>query len=457
MRMFKKKKRVAAANTTTPEGPEVQPWEMGPAVEITAMGAADDTQNQANLIQARQSMGIVSAKEIVAEAISKLADRVLLDYTRETVTVRMDIDGVWHPLNPLDRQSGDMLLAVLKKLCNLNIQERRARQKGEFGVKYLGDKYLCKLTSQGTQTGERVILIVEAVKGAKISKLEEAGMREKLLEKYKEIVNHSKKGMVLISAPPSRGGLTTTWVAALGSVDRFVRDMIAIEPITDQQPEIENIGVRTYDPAAGENPAKLIPKILLKQPDTILVPEIADTETADLLTNIVDDHDMRVFTSVRAKDCAEAVLRFLMLKPNPEKYSQNLSVVLNTRLVRKLCDSCKQSYPPPPELLQRLGIPPGRVSSLCRQFQFQPTEGQKEEAPPICQECGGIGYRGRTAICELMVIDDKLRRAIVKQPKLEVLRQLSRQAKNRTLQEEGILLVAQGITSLNELQRVMKG
>jgi type II secretory ATPase GspE/PulE/Tfp pilus assembly ATPase PilB-like protein len=136
-------------------------------------------------------------------------------------------------------------------------------------------------------------------------------------------------------------------------------------------------------------------------------------------------------------------------------------MVLNQRLIRKLCDECKQAFPPPPQLLQKLGIPAGRVQVLYREYQPPPPEQLVDDKgrpiePPICPKCGGLGYFGRTALFELLVVDAALRDALIKQPKLEVLRSVARKSGHRTIQEEGILLVARGITSIPELQRVMK-
>ena len=123
--------------------------------------------------------------------------------------------------------------------------------------------------------------------------------------------------------------------------------------------------------------------------------------------------------------------------------------MLNQRLIRKLCEDCKEEYTPSPEMLKKLGIPAGRVESL-----YRPPK--SEEDQPVCSNCGGLGYKERTSIFELLVVDDSIREVLTKQPKLEVLRKVARQAGNRTLQEEGIVLVAKGVTSVPELSRVLK-
>jgi type II secretory ATPase GspE/PulE/Tfp pilus assembly ATPase PilB-like protein len=134
-----------------------------------------------------------------------------------------------------------------------------------------------------------------------------------------------------------------------------------------------------------------------------------------------------------------------------------VTAVLNQRLVRLLCETCRQAYEPPAQLLQKLGIPEGRVEVLFREYQPPPPGSKKRKGEPeVCPDCGGIGYRGRTAIFELIKVTDDMRLALLKQPSLDALRQVSRKAGNRGLQEEGVLLVARGATAINELQRVLK-
>jgi len=121
--------------------------------------------------------------------------------------------------------------------------------------------------------------------------------------------------------------------------------------------------------------------------------------------------------------------------------------VLSQRLIRKLCENCREAYAPTPQVLKQLGIPEGRIETLYRPPQ------QREE---VCPECGGVGYKGRTGLFELLVVGDTLRQVLGSKPKLDLLRQAARKDGMRGLQEEGILLVAKGITSLPELMRVLK-
>jgi type II secretory ATPase GspE/PulE/Tfp pilus assembly ATPase PilB-like protein len=176
--------------------------------------------------------------------------------------------------------------------------------------------------------------------------------------------------------------------------------------------------------------------------------DLVDAKVAEILCQRAAD-DKLIITSIRAKEAVEALLRVLLLKVSARDFAPAVMAVLNQRLLRKLCEACKEAYTPTAEMLKKLGIPPGRVEAL-----YRPP--QKDEQQPPCEACGGIGYVGRTSIFELLVVDDALREALVKQPDLEMLRKVARKSGHRNLQEEGLLLVAQGITSLAELNRALK-
>lgn len=428
--------------------------EQGPPVQLTACGGTE-TENQAHLILARQSPGFVLVKELIADALMRRATRVMLDFTKESVAVHYDVDGVWHPIDTREREAGDVLLAVMKKLANLNMEERRARQEGEFRSKFGSQKCSCQLVSQGTKTGERAILELVPDK-LPFKSLESLGMRDKMCADLKECLT-SQPGFVLFSALPL-GGLQTTWNVALTATDRYLRDFAAIEDKARPFTHVENVEVFTFDGAAGQTPESILRPITLREPDVIVIPDFVTGGAVDALCDYALVQKRLICATLRAKDAIEAPLRLLALKPQqPEKVADVLTATLNQRLVRLLCETCRQAYEPPPGLLEKLGIPAGRVEVLYREFQPPPPGTKKRRGEPeVCPDCGGIGYKGRTAFFELVRVSDAMRQALLTQPRPDVLRRLSREAGNLSLQEEGVLLVARGATSVTELQRVLK-
>lgn len=420
-------------------------YEMGAPVELMAMGAADSTANNANLITARHSPGYLIVKDLFAEMINRRAEKVMLDFTQQGVSVRYEIDGVWLNGEPRDRESSDVMLAVVKTLANLNIKDRRNKQEGKFGAKYEGKSYICPVTTQGTQSGERAVIHCVGEKKS-LTHYADLGMREGLQKQWAGIMAQ-EKGLVIFCALPG-GGLTTLTNVSIDETDRLMRDFVAIEDANNREHDIQNVSVTTYDSSKGETPATHLPVLIRNYPNVYILRDMTDVEAAKLLfKEVTDDH--LVITSIRAKEAAEALLRFLQLKMPQKEFASVVTAVLNQRLIRKLCPDCKVAYTPPAEVLKKLGIPPGKVEKL-----YRPPKAEEIEKP--CKTCQAIGYLGRTGLFELLVVTDDMRKILVQQPKMELLKQAARADRQRSLQEEGVLLVAQGITSLAELQRVLQ-
>jgi type II secretory ATPase GspE/PulE/Tfp pilus assembly ATPase PilB-like protein len=422
-------------------------YEKGAPVDLMAIGAPEERDNQANLITARQSPGYLLVKELIADMADRRSDRAILDYTQQSVVVRQHIDGVWHNSEARDRESSDVMLAVMKTLANLNAAERRKKQDGKFAAKYKEHSYVCPIASQGVPTGERVVVQLLGGYQRAFKSYEDLGMRTKLAEQWSALMARDK-GLIVIAALPE-GGLTTLTDVSLSETDRLLRDFVAIEDEHHREREIENIEVTTYNAAKGETPATFLPGLIRKYPNVYVLREFTDPEATKLLVAEARDEDRLVVTNVRAKEAAEALLRLLQQKVPQRDFAAVVTAVMCTRLIRKLCDACKVAYAPTPDLLKKLGIPAGKVEALYR-------VPKAEELDKPCQECGNLGFKGRTGLFELLVVDDRIREILVKQPKLELLRKAAREAGMRTFQEEGLLLVAKGVTSLAELQRILK-
>ena len=312
-------------------------------------------------------------------------------------------------------------------------------------------KTAATLTCQGTQTGERVIVEFE-VKGIHLATLDDLGMRAKMQEQLKEILNRPA-GFIILSAIPA-GGLRTTSKVVLRTLDRFVREFTAVEDEANRYDEIENIPVTTYDSRAGQSPADILPRVFRTQPNVIVVRDLVNAKTLKLICAEIAAEGRMAISTVRAKDSAEALLRIYAIEKSPiAEFREQVTAVLSQRLVRRLCDKCKEPYAPPPEVLKQLGLPADKVKAF---FRPPAAKSEDEDRKETCRECGGAGYLGQTAIFELMVVDDLLRKTLAATPKLDALRLAARKGGTKTLQEEGILMVVRGATSLPELMRVLK-
>ncbi|MCC7475140.1 MAG: Flp pilus assembly complex ATPase component TadA [Pirellulales bacterium] len=422
-------------------------YEKGAPVDLMAVAAEQDRDNQANLITARQSPGYLLVKEVIADMADRRSDKCIFDYTQQSVVSRQHIDGVWHNGDARDRESGDVMLAVMKTLANLNASERRKKQESRFAAKYKDHSYICSLSTQGVPTGERVVLQLLGGYQRAFQHYADLGMRPKMIEQWADVME-TPKGLVIFAGMPE-GGLTTMTDVSLMETDRLMRDFVAIEEVHHRERELENVEVTTYDATKGELPSKVLPGLIRKYPNAYVLRDFSDPEASKLLINEARDDERLVVTAVHAKSAPEALLRLLQLKVPHKDFASVVTAVLCTRLIRKLCDACKVAYAPTPDLLKKLGIPQGKIEALYR-------VPKAEEIEKPCKECGGIGFLGRTGLFELLVVDDKVREVLIKQPKLDLLTKAARLAGMRPFQEEGLLLVAKGVTSLAELQRILK-
>jgi type II secretory ATPase GspE/PulE/Tfp pilus assembly ATPase PilB-like protein len=287
--------------------------------------------------------------------------------------------------------------------------------------------------------------------------LADLGMRDKMVATVKELLN-DEGNIVLITAPKSEG-LTTTWHVCLSAADRLVRDFQSFEEQTRPEAEIININPNFYGGDTGITAYESVRKSILKEPDVFLFPEPVDPDAFELTLDQIDKADKKVVTRVVAGGAVEGLVRLVaQYSDHRQRIAEKVSCVLGQRLVRRLCDNCKVGFQPPPQLLQQLGIPPGRVAMLYQPFIPPPIEQQVDEngrPAPItpCHACQGRGYLGRIAIFELLRPGPKLRDAVTKTQDVAKLTAIAKSEGFHSVQTEAVLTVARGLTSLDELKR----
>ena len=194
-------------------------------------------------------------------------------------------------------------------------------------------------------------------------------MRPKMQEQLKELLA-LPKGFLLFGALPANG-LRSSMGVILHCTDRFTREFAAVEEETNRYEPVENVPVTTYSAAQGQTPADVLIKLFRTEPNVVVVRDLVNAQTVSMMCReIVEDRLM--ISTIRAKDCAEAMLRVLALDVPPVEFAKAVSGVLSQRLVRKLCESCKEAYAPAPQILQQLGIPEGRIQAFYRPAPARP-------------------------------------------------------------------------------------
>ena len=440
-----------------PDVAEVLPQDDGVAIQFTPAGSSDGDR-QKNLIYARRAQHYTELKTLIDEGSRKRAEVVMLDYTRDHVGCRMLVDGAWHSLPTMTREVGDSILSGLKNLAGLNDADRRSRQQGQFNAKTESKKMTLDLMTQGTKTGERAQLKFIEKRKHDLT-LPQLGMWPEMIETF--VKHTAKPGVVIVSAPP-RNGLTNSWRAALGATDRITRDWVAIVDVASSyETDLENVKVTSYDVAGGENPLVPLKKILLAQPDALVAPDLTHAGLLDKLVDESLNQDRTLVTRNQAKSAAESLLRLFALSEQKRQFAQAVNAVTCQKLARRLCDNCKVPIQVKPQLIQKLGGDPTKTNTLYNPYKLPPVEQRVDEnGKPIemepCKVCGDLGFIGRISIFEIINVDEKIRDAMLKQPKIDVIRKIASANGDVPMMQQGFRLALMGITSVAEIQRVMK-
>lgn len=390
--------------------------------------------------QVESSKGYLAARELIYDAILRRTTDIHLEPKEDEISVRLRVDGVMYPAEPFDRSTGDAIINIFKVLGAMDITERRKPQDGSFRAETEGRQIDFRVATQGVQFGEKMSLRI-LDQGSSVKTLASLGLRKQLMEQVADIV-HQPHGMFL-SCGPTGAGKSTTLYAALQEIDAYENNIITIEdPVEYKMGNVTQIEINTK---AGQTFAGSLRSILRQDPDVVLVGEIRDAETAKIACQAATTGHM-VFSTLHANDTVTALFRLIDLGVEPFLLSSSLSAILGQRLVRKLCEDCREPYRPDVELLHQLGLPADKVDKFYR----PPKSGN------ACPTCSGMGYFGRMGVFELLVMTDRLRDMIRENPNLAAIKAEARKNGMLYMMEEGLRLVVKGTTSLEELKRVAK-
>ncbi len=413
----------------------------GPPIEFIGKSDASGKADRNRTKQVENSKGYMAAKELVYDAILRRSTDIHLEPKEDEMSVRLRIDGVMYPTEPFDRVVGDAVMNIFKVLGGMDITEKRRGQDGSFGARLEQRNIDFRAATQGTRHGEKLSLRILDQSNS-VNTLAGLGMRKKMQESMRQIV-HQPHGL-LLSCGPTGAGKSTTLYASLKDVDAYQLNVITVEdPIEYKMANVNQIEINTK---AGQTFATSLRSILRQDPDVLMIGEIRDGETATIACQAANTGHM-VFSTVHANDSITAVYRMLELGVEPFMVANSLSAVLGQRLVRRLCKECREAYKPDKAVLERLEIPSDRIDQF-----FRPPS----QAGEMCPECNGLGYVGRTGVFELLVINDELRDLVRDKAAASKVKLAAKRNGMLTMKQEGIRLLAQGITSVEELERTVK-
>jgi type IV pilus assembly protein PilB len=375
-------------------------------------------------------------------ALERRASDIHLETFDDSLLVKYRIDGVLQQaMAPIAREHHQTILSRIKVMSELDIAERRVPQDGRFRVRYKGRLIDFRVTIMPTVHGENAVLRVldkesMSEKFTKLS-LDVVGFAEKDLTRFRRYIKEPY-GMVLVTGPTG-SGKTTTLYAALNEIKSEEDKIITIEDPVEYQ--IRGITQIPVNEKKGLTFARGLRSILRHDPDKILVGEIRDAETAQIAINSALTGHL-VFTTVHANNVVDVLGRFLNMGVEPYNFVSALNCILAQRLVRQVCEFCVQDVHYSDEELEVNGLNPADW----RDVAFK--EG------PGCIECGGTGYRGRSAIHELLELDDEIREMLLEKRPGSEIRKKAKEKGMMFLRDSALDRVRAGITTLREINKV---
>jgi len=374
---------------------------------------------------------------LLFQAVKDRASDIHIEPFERDLTVRFRIDGILYDIISPPKRFQPVITSRVKIMAGLNIAEKRLPQDGRIRIKLAGKDVDIRVSVVPTSFGERVVMRL-LDRATTVLQMEELGLTGRKLELVEKLIYQSH-GIILVTGPTG-SGKTTTLYAALSKINTSDKNIITIEDPVEYQ--LHGVGQIQVNPKIELTFASGLRSILRQDPDVIMVGEIRDIETAEIAIQAALTGHL-VFSTLHTNDSFGAVTRLLDMGIEPFLVSSSVMAVMAQRLVRRVCPDCRVPYTPTIEDLRELGMRPDRAAG--REVYRQ---------GPGCAPCKQTGYRGRTGIHELLVVDDEIRNLIMKSADAATIRREATGKGMDTLRQDGAEKVLAGLTTIEEILRV---
>jgi len=393
------------------------------------------------------------AQELLYDAIWRRASEVEVLISGANAKVAYKIDGVLTARPGMEREDAERLLQFIKAISGLNVEDRRRPQQGKFSgtvtdpVTGEDRTQEIEVRTAGSTSGERMSL--RMLTQEKQFRVEDLGFRDEQLKVFLEMLE--KPGGLVICCGPASSGLTTTLYAILRHHDAFTQNIQTLE--MQRKLDLEVIQQHIYESSRGVSFARMLQTVLHSDPDILMISDCPDRDTALQVARGVAA-GKKIYLGIKANDTFEGLQRWRKTLEDPQAAANGLLALTAQRLIRKLCPVCKVPYRPDPELLRKANIPQEKA----KQF-FRPrTEPRvdKHGNPIVCPNCQGSGYFGRLAVFEMLVVTPDIAGLIRKGAPMSEIKAACRKRGMLYLQEEALLRVIDGTTSIQEILRTTR-
>jgi general secretion pathway protein E len=399
--------------------------------EIEVYDLLDDTHHQAPIVKLLNL--------ILTEAIQQGASDIHFEPFEDRLRVRYRIDGVLQNRHSPAQEYQVQLMTRIKVMSKLDIAEHRLPQDGRIKLKMGRREIDFRVSTVPVVGGERIVLRI-LDKGNVILGLDKIGMLPSIFEDFKSLIS-TPEGIILVTGPTGSGKTTTLYSAICEMYSDETNIMTIEDPVEYNLPGIAQIGVQTKIKLTF---ATGLRHILRQDPDIIMIGEIRDGETADIaVQSSLTGH--LVLSTLHTNDAPSAITRLVDMGVEPYLLSSTVIGVLAQRLVRRICPECKTPYEPTDQELQSIGL---KKDDLIDHNLFQGKG---------CSSCFETGYKGRYGIYELMIINNEIRKQIVKSPDAIELRRIALEHGMISILAHGSDLVRRGVTTVSEVLRVTRG
>lgn len=370
--------------------------------------------------------------ECINAGVEMGASDIHLEPGKNQIELRYRVDGVLHVRPAPAPEDYPAVISRIKILANLDIAERRLPQDGRIRMRTGGREVDIRVSTLPTPHGEDVVLRILDQKQQSLS-LGSTGLSPNIVERYKRNLQRSN-GLILVTGPTGSGKSTTLY-SALKEIIDGTRKIITVEdPVEYELPGISQIQVNE---AAGLTFANILRSILRHDPDVIFIGEIRDRETAEIaVQSALTGH--LVLSTIHTNSATGAIGRFLDMEVADYLLASSLVAVSAQRLVRRLCDHCKQPVTPDAAIVERFGMTPD----------------ERIYRANGCPKCAQTGYRGRMAIAEILEMTPALRQQILSNPSADALNARAREEHFQTMIDDGMIKVREGLTTIEEVLRV---
>ncbi|HWE96615.1 MAG TPA: ATPase, T2SS/T4P/T4SS family [Tepidisphaeraceae bacterium] len=388
-----------------------------------------------------------AVQKSLTEPLQKGTQQIDIAPEGEGLTVKYVVDNFPYRGAELDRTAGAAAISYLKWAAGLAVEDKRKPQTGTLKVNLDGTKTEMRMQTAGNTAGEYMRLLVDPKKRQDYT-IDTLGLSDAQKTLLTSLIKENTDGVVLVSAPKGHG-LTSLFYGILKAHDAFLQHIQTIE--RDQEQDLEGITQNKLPPGAtGAEELKLVDWVISQEPDILGISKVEDAKSAAALI-AYGKAGKRAYVCLRASNTFEALEQWRKLVGDNRLATEALKLVINGRVLRRLCLACKEAFNPDPAVLRKLNLNPEKVTTLyrAREATLRDQKGQ----PVLCQFCQEMRYKGRTGAFELLVVDDEIRQAVEAGRPLA---QAFRKQRGRYLQEELLALVEKGDTSVQEVQRVLK-